>query len=46
MGRFLACKNLFKQGLMCVTFVMSCENFLGKFLTRIIKRGIDHGLCV
>lgn len=46
MGRSLACKSLFKQGQMCVTFVMSYENFLCKFLTQTIKRGSDHGLCL
>jgi hypothetical protein len=42
MGRSLACKSLFKQGQMCVTFVMSYENFLGKFL-KLLKEVVIMG---
>lgn len=43
MERFLACKSLFKQGQMCVTFVMSYEIFLVNFLLELLKEALIMG---
>ena len=46
MGRSLACKSLFKQGQMCVTFDMKIffVNFLLKLLKQVVIMGYVYDL--
>lgn len=46
MGRFLACKSLFEQEQMCVTYYTIYANFLGKLLRDLLNEVLIMGFGV